>query len=58
MKADGLILLGYGDYLAYQGKLEKLGRAGHAFRPLGRGAADQPACRSAATTSMAGRLAG
>lgn len=24
MKADGLILLGYGDYLAYQSKLEKL----------------------------------
>jgi hypothetical protein len=39
MKADGLILLGYGDYLAYESKLAAPGRAGHAFRALGRGAA-------------------
>ena len=38
-KADGLILLGYGDYLAYQGKLEKLLEQGTHFRALGRGAA-------------------
>jgi DNA-binding LacI/PurR family transcriptional regulator len=34
-KADGLILLGYGDYLARASS--KAGRAGHAFRALGRG---------------------
>src|SRR5262249_5860770 len=31
MKADGLILLGYGDYLAYQGKLHKLVQQGTRF---------------------------
>jgi len=30
-KADGLILLGYGDYLAYQGKLKKLVEQGTPF---------------------------
>ena len=39
MKADGLILLGYGDYLALRSKLEKLVEQEHAFRALGRGAA-------------------
>ena len=31
MKADGLILLGYGDYLSYRGKLEKLVEQGTHF---------------------------
>lgn len=31
MKADGLILLGYGDYLAYEGKLTKLVQQGTPF---------------------------
>ena len=38
-KADGLILLGYGDYLAYRRKLRTARRPGHALRALGRGAA-------------------
>ena len=36
-KADGIILLGYGDYLEYQPKLEKLIDTRRAFRALGLG---------------------
>ena len=38
-KADGLILLGYGDYLESQSPTRAPGRAGHALRALGRGIA-------------------
>ncbi|MGJ7904144.1 LacI family DNA-binding transcriptional regulator [Lysobacter sp. 1R34A] len=42
MKADGLILLGYGDYLAYQGKLQKLVEQGTRFVRWGAVLPDQP----------------
>jgi DNA-binding LacI/PurR family transcriptional regulator len=41
-KADGLILLGYGDYLAYRDKLEKLVEQGTRFVRWGAVLADQP----------------
>ncbi len=36
-RADGLILLGYGDYTLYRERLEQLARQGTAFRALGFG---------------------
>jgi DNA-binding LacI/PurR family transcriptional regulator len=42
MKADGLILLGYGDYLAYRGKLEQLVGQGTHFVRWGAVLPDQP----------------
>ena len=36
-KADGIILLGYGDYLQYRPKLEQLIEQRCALRPLGLG---------------------
>ncbi|MEO6925615.1 MAG: LacI family DNA-binding transcriptional regulator, partial [Rhodanobacter sp.] len=41
-KADGLILLGYGDYLAYRDKLEKLVEQGTRFVRWGAVQPDQP----------------
>ncbi len=41
-KADGLILLGYGDYLAYQGKLRTLVEQGTQFVRWGAVLPDQP----------------
>src|SRR3546814_12431464 len=41
-KADGLILLGYGDYLAYTDKLEKLVAQGTRFVRWGAVLPDQP----------------
>ena len=41
-KADGLILLGYGDYLAYRDKLEKLVEQGTRFVRWGAVLPDQP----------------
>ena len=35
-KADGIILLGYGDYENYKGKLKQLFRSRHPFCALGR----------------------
>ena len=56
-KADGLILLGYGDYLTYREHLRTTGRTGNPFRPLGRrGRSDNPDCRSAAIISRAGTM--
>ncbi len=37
-RADGLILLGYGDYTLYEQRLGRAGRSRHPFRPLGLGA--------------------
>lgn len=42
MKADGLILLGYGDYLAYEGKLTKLVEQGTPFVRWGAVLPEQP----------------
>lgn len=41
-KADGIILLGYGDYLAYRGKLDKLVDQGTRFVRWGAVLPDQP----------------
>lgn len=41
-KADGIILLGYGDYLTYRGKLEKLVAQGTHFVSWGAVLPDQP----------------
>ena len=41
-KADGLILLGYGDYVAYRSKLERLTAGGAHFVRWGAARADQP----------------
>lgn len=41
-KADGLILLGYGDYTAYRGKLDTLLQSGTHFVRWGAVMADQP----------------
>ncbi|HZX76390.1 LacI family DNA-binding transcriptional regulator [Lysobacter sp.] len=58
MKADGLILLGYGDYLAYQGKLEKLVAQGTRFVRWGAVLPDQPGLSIGCDNFNGGRLAG
>ena len=58
MKADGLILLGYGDYLAYQGKLEKLVAQGTRFVRWGAVLPDQPGLSIGCDNVNGGRLAG
>lgn len=58
MKADGLILLGYGDYLAYQGKLEKLVEQGTRFVRWGAVLPDQPGQSIGCDNFNGGRLAG
>lgn len=59
MKADGLILLGYGDYLAYESKLEKLVAKGTHFVRWGQVQQGQPGlsigCDNAAGGALAGR---
>lgn len=57
-KADGLILLGYGDYLAYQGKLEKLLEQGTLFVRWGAVLPDQPGISIGCDNVGGGRLAG
>lgn len=57
-KADGLILLGYGDYLAYQGKLEKLLEQGTLFVRWGAVLPDQPGLSIGCDNVGGGRLAG
>jgi DNA-binding LacI/PurR family transcriptional regulator len=57
-KADGLILLGYGDYLAYQGKLEKLLEQGTLFVRWGAVLPDQPGISIGCDNIGGGRLAG
>jgi len=57
-KADGLVLLGYGDYLAYQGKLEKLVDQGTPFVRWGAVIPDQPGLSVGCDNLGGGRLAG
>lgn len=57
-KADGLILLGYGDYVAYQDKLAKLAEQGTPFVRWGAVAPDQPGVSIGCDNFGGGRLAG
>ncbi|HRN63006.1 MAG TPA: LacI family DNA-binding transcriptional regulator, partial [Luteimonas sp.] len=57
-KADGLVLLGYGDYLAYQGKLKKLVDQGTPFVRWGAVMPDQPGLSIGCDNVGGGRLAG
>ena len=57
-KADGLILLGYGDYLAYQGKLAKLLDQGTPFVRWGAVMPDQPGLSIGCDNAGGGRQAG
>jgi DNA-binding LacI/PurR family transcriptional regulator len=58
MKADGLILLGYGDYVAYQGKLDKLVRQGTHFVRWGAVLPGQPGLSIGCDNFHGGRLVG
>lgn len=58
MKADGLILLGYGDYLAYRGKLESLVEQGTHFVRWGAVLPDQPGLSIGSDNLHGGRLVG
>lgn len=55
-KADGLILLGYGDYTAYRGKLETLLQSGTHFVRWGAVMADQPGVSIGSDDQQGGRL--
>ena len=57
-KADGLILLGYGDYLAYLGKLSKLVDQGMPFVRWGAVLPEQPGISIGCDNIAGGRLAG
>src|SRR5690606_28265645 len=57
-KADGLILLGYGDYLAYQDKLAKLMSQGTPFVRWGAVLPGQPGLSVGCDNSGGGRQAG
>ncbi|HEX2083969.1 MAG TPA: LacI family DNA-binding transcriptional regulator [Xanthomonadaceae bacterium] len=57
-KADGLILLGYGDYLAYLGKLHKLVEQGTPFVRWGAVMPDQPGISIGCDNIGGGRQAG
>ncbi|TBR14716.1 MAG: LacI family transcriptional regulator [Lysobacter sp.] len=58
MKADGLILLGYGDYELYRDKLAALVERGTHFVRWGAVAADQPGVSIGCDNLHGGRLAG
>lgn len=58
MKADGLILLGYGDYLSYRGKLEALVEHGTRFVRWGAVLPDQPGLSIGCDNVQGGRLVG
>lgn len=58
MKADGLILLGYGDYLAYRGKLESLVEQGTHFVRWGAVLPDQPGLSIGCDNRHGGHLVG
>lgn len=58
MKADGLILLGYGDYLAYQSKLAHLLAQGTHFVRWGHVLEDQPGVTIGCDNHAGGRMAG
>ncbi|NYZ62717.1 LacI family DNA-binding transcriptional regulator [Luteimonas deserti] len=57
-KADGLILLGYGDYLAYQGKLRTLVEQGTQFVRWGAVLPDQPGISIGCDNANGGALVG
>lgn len=57
-KADGLILLGYGNYLEYRGKLEKLVAQGTRFVRWGAVLPDQPGLSIGCDNFQGGRLVG
>ncbi len=56
-KADGIILLGYGDYLAYRARLEQLVEQGTHFVRWGAVLADQPGISIGSDNLMGGYLA-
>lgn len=58
MKADGLILLGYGDYLAYRGKLETLVEQGTHFVRWGQVEPGQPGVSIGCDNAEGGALVG
>ena len=58
MKADGLILLGYGDYLSYRDKLQTLVGQGTRFVRWGAVMPDQPGVSIGCDNLDGGRLAG
>jgi len=58
MRADGLILLGYGDYLTYQDKLEKLVAQGTRFVRWGAVLPDQPGVSIGCDNFQGGQLVG
>lgn len=58
MKADGLILLGYGDYLAYEATLARLVAQGTHFVRWGHVLKDQPGITIGCDNHAGGRLAG
>lgn len=58
MKADGLILLGYGDYLAYEGKLARLVEQGTRFVRWGPVLEGQPGVSIGCDNFAGGMLAG
>ena len=58
MKADGLILLGYGDYLAYQSKLTRLVEQGTHFVRWGQVQPGQPGISIGCDNHAGGVLAG
>ncbi len=55
-KADGLILLGYGDYTAYRGKLDALLQSGTHFVRWGAVADDQPGVSIGSDDRQGGRM--
>lgn len=57
-RADGLILLGYGDYLAYRGKLERLVEDGTHFVRWGSAVEDQHGASVGCDNRQGGRLVG
>ena len=56
-RADGLILLGYGDYVAYREKLDALAAANTRFIIYGAFAADQPGLSLGCDNVTGGRMA-
>ena len=57
-RADGLILLGYGDYTVYRDRLEQLGRQGTHFARWGSVSSDAGKATVGTDNFAAGRLAG
>lgn len=57
-RADGVILLGYGDYLAYRGKLERLVQEGTHFVRWGSAVEDQHGASIGCDNRQGGRTAG